>query len=57
VLFAVAAILVLLASFPMEMLIFLSLAYLAMIPLSMRDFKRLTEQDAADAAAAGDSAS
>jgi CDP-diacylglycerol--serine O-phosphatidyltransferase len=47
VLFAVAAILVLLASFPMEMLIFLSLAYLAMIPLSMRDFKRLTAEDAA----------
>ena len=42
----------------MEMLIFLSLAYLAMISLSMRDFKRLTAQDAAKAdAAAGDSAS
>jgi CDP-diacylglycerol---serine O-phosphatidyltransferase len=52
VLFAVAAILVMLASFPMEMLIFLSLVYLAMIPLSMRDFKRLTAQDAATEAAA-----
>jgi CDP-diacylglycerol---serine O-phosphatidyltransferase len=56
VLFVVAAILVMLASFPMEMLIFLSLAYLAMIPLSMRDFKRLTAQDAAEAEA-GESAS
>ena len=58
VLFAVAVILVLLASFPMEMLIFLSLVYLAMIPLSIRDFKRLTAQDAAKAElAAGESAS
>ena len=47
VLFAAAAVLVLLASFPMQMLIFLSLAYLAMIPFSIRSFQRLTEQDAA----------
>jgi CDP-diacylglycerol--serine O-phosphatidyltransferase len=49
VLFATVAILVLLASFPMEVLIFLSLAYLAMIPVSIRSFRRLTEQDAAAA--------
>jgi CDP-diacylglycerol--serine O-phosphatidyltransferase len=47
VLFATVAILVLLASFPMEMLIFLSLSYLAMIPVSIRAFRRLSEQDAA----------
>jgi CDP-diacylglycerol--serine O-phosphatidyltransferase len=51
VLFVTVAILVLLASFPMEMLIFLSLAYLAMIPVSIRSFRRLTEQDAAAAGA------
>ena len=33
----------------MQMLIVLSLAYLAMIPLSVRSFRRLTEQDAAAA--------
>jgi CDP-diacylglycerol--serine O-phosphatidyltransferase len=49
VLFATVAILVLLASFPMEVLIFLTLAYLAMIPVSIRSFRRLTEQDAAAA--------
>jgi CDP-diacylglycerol--serine O-phosphatidyltransferase len=49
VLFAAAAILVLLASFPMEMLICLSLTYLAMIPFSMRAFNRLIEQDRAAA--------
>jgi CDP-diacylglycerol--serine O-phosphatidyltransferase len=47
VLFAVAALLVLLASFPLQMLIFVSLAYLAMIPVSVRSHRRLTEQDAA----------
>jgi CDP-diacylglycerol---serine O-phosphatidyltransferase len=51
VLFAVAAALVLLASFPMEMLIFLSLAYLAMIPFSIRAFNRLVAQDRAAAPA------
>ena len=49
VLFAAAAIIILLASFPMQMLIGLSLAYLAMIPFSIRAFRRLTEQDAAAA--------
>jgi CDP-diacylglycerol--serine O-phosphatidyltransferase len=52
VLFAVAAFLVLLASFPMQMLIVLSLAYLGLIPLSMRSFRRLSEQDAQAAATA-----
>jgi CDP-diacylglycerol--serine O-phosphatidyltransferase len=47
VLFAVAAVLVLLASFPMQMLIALSLAYLALIPFSIRAFRRLSEQDKA----------
>jgi len=46
VLFAVAALLVLLASFPLQMLIFVSLAYLAMIPFSVRAHRRLSEQDA-----------
>ena len=50
VLFAVAALLVLLASFPLQMLIFVSLAYLAMIPVSVRSHRRLTEQDAAQMA-------
>jgi CDP-diacylglycerol--serine O-phosphatidyltransferase len=54
VLFAVAAMLVMLASFPMEMLIFLTLCYIALIPFSIRDFKRLAAQDAAAAAAAED---
>lgn len=49
VVFAVAAALVLLASFPMQMLIFVSLAYLALIPSSIRAFRRLSEQDAAKA--------
>ena len=48
VLFAVAAALVLLASFPMQMLIALSLAYLSMIPFSIRAFRRLSEQDTAN---------
>jgi CDP-diacylglycerol--serine O-phosphatidyltransferase len=47
VLFAVAAILILLASFPLQMLIGVSLLYLAMIPFSIRAFRRLSEQDAA----------
>ncbi|WP_374545572.1 CDP-diacylglycerol--serine O-phosphatidyltransferase [Rhodoblastus sp.] len=50
VLFAVAALLVLLASFPLQMLIFVSLAYLAMIPFSVRAFHRLSERDAAEKA-------
>jgi CDP-diacylglycerol--serine O-phosphatidyltransferase len=52
VLFAVAAVLVMLASFPMEMLIFLTLCYFALIPLSIRDFRRLAARDAAAAGAA-----
>lgn len=51
VLFAVAAALVLLASFPMQMLIALSLAYLSMIPFSIRAFRRLSEQDRTQQAA------
>jgi CDP-diacylglycerol--serine O-phosphatidyltransferase len=47
VLFAVAAILILLASFPLQMLIGVSLLYLAMIPFSIRAFRSLSEQDAA----------
>jgi CDP-diacylglycerol--serine O-phosphatidyltransferase len=47
VLFAVAAILILLASFPLQMLIGVSLLYLAMIPFSIRAFRRLSEQEAA----------
>jgi CDP-diacylglycerol--serine O-phosphatidyltransferase len=50
VLFAAAAVVVVLASFPMQMLIVLSLLYLAMIPFSIRAFRRLSEQDAAAAA-------
>jgi CDP-diacylglycerol---serine O-phosphatidyltransferase len=53
ILFAVAAVLVLLASFPLEMLIVVSLAYLAMIPFSVRSYRRLAEQDAAAPQAAG----
>lgn len=47
VLFGVAAVVVLIASFPMEMLIGLSLAYLALIPVSMRSWRRLAAADAA----------
>jgi CDP-diacylglycerol---serine O-phosphatidyltransferase len=47
VLFAVAAVLVLVASFPLEMLIVVSLAYLALIPFSVRSYRRLAELDAA----------
>jgi CDP-diacylglycerol--serine O-phosphatidyltransferase len=47
VLFAVAAVLVLVASFPLEMLIVVSLVYLALIPFSIRAYRRLEEQDAA----------
>jgi CDP-diacylglycerol--serine O-phosphatidyltransferase len=49
VLFVVAAVLVLLASFPMQMLIALSLLYLSMIPFSVRAFNSLAEADAAKA--------
>jgi CDP-diacylglycerol---serine O-phosphatidyltransferase len=54
VVFAVAAAVVLLASFPLEMLIFFSLSYLAMIPFSIRAFRRLSEQDAAKSVSPAD---
>jgi CDP-diacylglycerol---serine O-phosphatidyltransferase len=50
VLFAAAAVVIMLASFPMQMLIVLSLLYLAMIPFSIRAFRRLSIQDATAAA-------
>ncbi len=53
VLFAVAAVLILLASFPLEMLIVVSLAYLALIPFSVRAYRHLAEQDAAAPTDAG----
>jgi CDP-diacylglycerol--serine O-phosphatidyltransferase len=49
VLFLVAALLVTLAFFPMQMLIALSLLYLCMIPYSMRAYRTLAEADAAPA--------
>ena len=45
VLFVAAAVLVLLAAFPMQMLIGLSLLYLCMIPFSVRAFNKLAAQD------------
>ena len=53
VLFAVAALLLLLATYPMEMLIALSLVYLATIPLAVRSFNA---REAADAAAKAEAA-
>ena len=53
VLFGMAALLLLLATYPMEMLIALSLAYLATIPLAVRSFNARTAADAAEKAAAG----
>jgi CDP-diacylglycerol--serine O-phosphatidyltransferase len=47
VLFGVATIVLLLATFPMEMLAFLSLAYLATIPFAMRSYKNFAAADAA----------
>ncbi len=47
VLFGVVAALLLVATFPMEMLIFLSLAYLATIPFAIRRFKAYEAADAA----------
>ena len=47
VLFVAAAVIVLLATFPLQMLIFVSLAYLAMIPFSMRSYKKHVAQDKA----------
>ena len=51
VLFAVAAFVLLLATFPMEMLVALTLAYLGMLPFSIRRHRELTRAD--EAAAAG----
>jgi CDP-diacylglycerol---serine O-phosphatidyltransferase len=45
VLFGVAVFVLLLATYPMEMLAFLSLAYLATIPFAMRRFKAFGEAD------------
>jgi CDP-diacylglycerol--serine O-phosphatidyltransferase len=47
VLFGIAVTILLLATFPMEMLVVLSLAYLATIPLAIRRFKALQARDAA----------
>ncbi|MDB5643416.1 MAG: CDP-diacylglycerol--serine O-phosphatidyltransferase [Hyphomicrobiales bacterium] len=51
VLFAVAALVLLLATFPMEVLVGLTLAYLAMVPLAMRRHRAMTLADEASAAA------
>ncbi len=64
VLFGVVAALLLVAIFPMQMLIVLSVAYLAMVPLAVRSYRRLASgkgdgrtADVADAASSvGDSA-
>lgn len=50
VLFGIAAALLLLATFPMEVMILLSLAYMATIPLAIRRFRRYERDDAARAA-------
>jgi CDP-diacylglycerol---serine O-phosphatidyltransferase len=49
VLFSLAAGVLLLANFPMEVLVALSLAYLASIPFSIRRFRRLRRADVAPA--------
>ncbi|MFV0280996.1 MAG: CDP-diacylglycerol--serine O-phosphatidyltransferase [Rhodoblastus sp.] len=57
VLFGVAAVILLLATYPMEMLAALCLIYLAMIPFSMRSHNRYVARDKAVRAAAGQGAS
>jgi CDP-diacylglycerol---serine O-phosphatidyltransferase len=52
VLFAVAAFVLLLATFPMEMLVALTLAYLGMLPFAIRRHRELTRADEAVAAGA-----
>jgi len=47
VLFGIAVLILLLATFPMEMLVALTLAYLATIPFAVRRFKAYERQDAA----------
>jgi CDP-diacylglycerol--serine O-phosphatidyltransferase len=54
VLFGVAVIVLLLATFPMEMLVCLSFVYLATIPFSMHRFKAYESAAAAAAAPAAD---
>lgn len=51
VLFAIAACILLLATFPMEMLVFLTLVYFATIPIAIRKFKAYQAADAAQASA------
>jgi len=51
VLFAVAAFILLLATFPMEVLVALTIAYLAMLPFSIRRHQALTRADEAAAGA------
>jgi CDP-diacylglycerol--serine O-phosphatidyltransferase len=51
VLFGLAAGVLLLANFPMEMLVALSLVYLASIPFSLQRFRRMQRADAASGAA------
>jgi CDP-diacylglycerol--serine O-phosphatidyltransferase len=51
ILFGVAATLLLLATFPMEMLMALSLCYMATVPLAMRKYRRFEQADAKAAAA------
>ena len=50
VLFAVAAFVLLLATFPMEVLVGLTLAYLGLMPLAMRRHQALTAADEASSA-------
>lgn len=47
VLFGVAIVILLLATFPMEMLVVLTLAYLLSVPLSVRNFRRLQREGGA----------
>lgn len=54
VLFGIAAGLMLLASFPMEVMILVSLCYMATIPLAIRQYRRFERADAARAAARTD---
>lgn len=50
ILFGVAAALVLLATFPMEMMVALSLSYLASVPFAVRKYRRFERTDAASRA-------
>jgi len=57
VLFAVAALVLLLATFPMEVLIGMTFAYLVMLPISIRRHRTLSLADEAAALASGESKS